>query len=408
MKKADAIPSNANSASKVQASGASKLSARYWAGRVFQNRGAGFYFVQVQHGGTRRAVCLQTTDNREASIRAAKIYEAIRLRGWDAALAEANPNRVPTKDVPTIGDVCAGLATLDKRPATVRNYSVALRWWGAQILGLKPSREHFGPRSAEYRARLDAVQLSRLDGKTCTTIAGRFIAESGSDATLQRRAKLSIRSLHRNAKAGLRAVEKAERLTLPEPKPFAGFQPPAAKALPYRGAINAPDLLRRAHAELAGRDLEAFRVVLLGLGAGLRRSEIANLRWRHVDGAKSRIVVESHGTFQTKNDASESAVHVDAGLINALGKAGEPSELVVSALAVDAAVQWLRAQGVTALRPLHELRKEFGSLVFQSSDLLTASRQLRHGSLAMTAQVYVEARTKAAPAIGAMLAGGAA
>jgi integrase len=52
---------------------------------------------------------------------------------------------------------------------------------------------------------------------------------------------------------------------------------------------------------------------------------------------------------------------------------------------------------------MHTLRKEFGSIVCQSADLLTASKQLRHSSLAVTAGIYVESRRKAAPAIGAML-----
>ena len=53
--------------------------------------------------------------------------------------------------------------------------------------------------------------------------------------------------------------------------------------------------------------------------------------------------------------------------------------------------------------PLHTLRKEFGSIVNEASDLFTASKALRHSSLAVTAATYVENRKRVAPDIGAML-----
>jgi integrase len=152
----------------------------------------------------------------------------------------------------------------------------------------------------------------------------------------------------------------------------------------------------------------AFRVLLLALGAGLRRGEIEHLRWHSVDVGRLQIRVEASGTWQAKNAQSEAAVDVDPGLIAALGTPAGPDDPVVDPLAIEHAVRWLRRQGVTSPKPLHACRKEFGSIVAQTADLLTASRQLRHGSLAVTAAVYVESRRKASPNIGAMLAGGAA
>ena len=129
---------------------------------------------------------------------------------------------------------------------------------------------------------------------------------------------------------------------------------------------------------------------------GTDKAAIAELG-AEVDAACRQIgflVVKGHG--------------VDPGLIAALGTPAGPDDPVVDPLAIEHAVQWLRRQGVSAPKPLHLLRKEFGSLIAASADLLTASRQLRHGSLAVTAAIYVESRRKASPAIGQMLAGGAA
>ena len=409
MKKENAIPSNAKSASKVQATGASKLSARYWLDRVFQNHGTGFYFAQIQHAGTRRAVCLQSVDRRDASIAAAKLYADIRLRGWEPALAALDPSRAAgQKEAVAVGDVCLALAALDMRPATVSNYSRALRWWSAQILESKPSRADFGKRSVEYRAKLDALPLARLNRAACDDVRAKFIAKAGGDVILQRRARVSLKAFLRNAKAAIAAAVKGGGITIAGSRPFDGFTVSGATATAYRSELDAAKLIRDARSELAKADPEAFRAILLALGAGLRRSEIENLKWRHVDVAACQIRVESHAGWQTKNSSSERSVDVDAGTVAALGTPADPSDAVVPPMATDAAVRWLRSKGVTAEKPLHSLRKEFGSLVFKAADLLTASRQLGHSSLAVTAEVYVETRTKAAPAIGAMLAGGEA
>jgi integrase len=50
---------------------------------------------------------------------------------------------------------------------------------------------------------------------------------------------------------------------------------------------------------------------------------------------------------------------------------------------------WLRAHGVTARKPIHELRKEFGSMVNRKHGLSAASDQLRHSGIATTAAYYM-------------------
>jgi integrase len=53
---------------------------------------------------------------------------------------------------------------------------------------------------------------------------------------------------------------------------------------------------------------------------------------------------------------------------------------------------------------LHDLRREFGSIIAATSDIYTASRQLRHSNIATTAAYYLDNRRRVAPAIGDMLA----
>jgi len=62
-----------------------------------------------------------------------------------------------------------------------------------------------------------------------------------------------------------------------------------------------------------------------------------------------------------------------------------------------------REQGVKGQRPLHTLRKEFGSLLCQVHRIHTASKALRHGSLSVASQFCVESRKRATSGIGALL-----
>lgn len=55
---------------------------------------------------------------------------------------------------------------------------------------------------------------------------------------------------------------------------------------------------------------------------------------------------------------------------------------------------WLRGKGVTAIKPLHELRKEFGSQLCAKYGIYAASRMLRHSDIAITAQHYLDQKER--------------
>jgi len=118
------------------------------------------------------------------------------------------------------------------------------------------------------------------------------------------------------------------------------------------------------------------------------------------------IDVAAGGSWRPKTDSSENIVHVDAGLLKELELyRGEPTATVLRqpSRGVEDAVTWLRRQGITASKPLHTLRKEFGSMVYAATDLLVAAKQLRHSTTKVTESFYVEPRKQYAPPIGQML-----
>jgi integrase len=68
---------------------------------------------------------------------------------------------------------------------------------------------------------------------------------------------------------------------------------------------------------------------------------------------------------------------------------------------------WLRKKGITDGKPIHALRKEYGSVVNQKYDIFVASRALRHASVAITDQYYVDARgARPTVGLGYLLTGG--
>jgi len=65
---------------------------------------------------------------------------------------------------------------------------------------------------------------------------------------------------------------------------------------------------------------------------------------------------------------------------------------------------WLRAHGVTAQKPNHELRKEAGSIINENFGLHSASVFLRHADISTTAKSYVDNRKRVTVGLGSLLA----
>ena len=79
----------------------------------------------------------------------------------------------------------------------------------------------------------------------------------------------------------------AFRVKIPSPLPFEKCKFYPAEDMSYRSRIDSGALVRAAQTELSERDPEVYKVLLLALGAGLRRSEIDTLTFDQVDFAKN-------------------------------------------------------------------------------------------------------------------------
>ena len=66
-------------------------------------------------------------------------------------------------------------------------------------------------------------------------------------------------------------------------------------------------------------------------------------------------------------------------------------------------IAWLRAKGVDGEKPLHTLRKEFGSLIAQQFGIYAAKEILGHADIATTAGHYLEVKVKPMSGLGHLL-----
>ncbi len=162
-----------------------------------------------------------------------------------------------------------------------------------------------------------------------------------------------------------------------------------------------------------------FKAFLLALGAGLRRGEIDRLEWSAFRWDHHLIRIETTRHFEPKTEHSIGDVQVDPELMSVFrgyaantGFVIEGPETACDQYRAKEVFErlsvWLRAHGVKAKKPIHELRKEFGSMVNRKHGLSAASDQLRHSGIAITAAYYIDKPRQATSGIGALLAGKAA
>jgi hypothetical protein len=68
-------------------------------------------------------------------------------------------------------------------------------------------------------------------------------------------------------------------------------------------------------------------------------------------------------------------------------------------------VEWLRSKGVQGNKPLHALRKLYGSALADLHGLHAASSGLRHADIRTTSAFYADRRVKVTPGFGSAISG---
>lgn len=239
-------------------------------------------------------------------------------------------------------------------------------------------------------------------------------------------------------------------IKLPSPLPFSDFDYEPQGSMRYRSEINAETLLLEAKEELleanpenehayvngalvddsspysvkirtgkADSKHEAFKILILALCAGLRRGEIDLLQWSQIMWDDCSIRIENTDCFTPKADSCGD-VPVDPEIIELFRSFYENSNsrFVIDGTEPNPAAKyryyrthrhhrtlldWLRSKGVTAVNPIHSLRKEFGSILCREAGILVASRLLRHASIMITEKHYIENQRRVTAGLGSLL-----
>ncbi len=397
--------------------------------------------VRIAHLGRREWFNTGTANKAAAAETARKIYLSLISKGWQPTLDQFKPDMQVSKDGATVGDFLDQVkAVSGLKPVTYEIYAKKFRSLVAGVCRIDGGVSKHDYVNGGHKAWLEKVHAIRLDKLTPDKINEWKVRElkAASANPLQlKRAGVTVRSVLLSSKALFTpAIRKHLTLRLPSPLPFEGVTLPEAGKSRYKSEINPALLLTAAKRELAdgvqeeGKPAtprpELFKIALLALGAGLRRDEIDKLQWSQIQWHRNTIRVETTEHGGTKSADSEADVDVDPGLLEILKtympKPGKGSPFVIQSkinprpLSVKnhhyrcnrqfkELIAWLRGKGLKSRNALHALRKEFGSQICAQAGIFAASSALRHSSINLTREYYIDKKQPAVFQVSKFLAG---
>jgi integrase len=424
-------------AQRASAEGYPKTDVRYWQKTIFRRTyrkdGQGFlvshYSARVQYGGRRAFFALegQGLNRAAAADHAREIYLFLLANGWEATLAKYKPSPIKSAEgaCSTVGDFIDQIkATGASRGRTLEDYIRSFRHVVADIFAISGGTSKYDYRGggrAEWIKRVNAVRLIEITPVRIQKWKKDFVAKAGRNPLKARAARISVNSFLRQAKS-LFAPKHLKFVTLPAgfTSPFSGVQLEPSQSMRYQSAFNLEELLAKGLEELFN-DTEALKVLLLAGLAGLRRNEIDKLPWSafNWDRGTLRVAVTEH--FGPKSAHSIGEVDLDAELLVFFreSKAKGSSSFVIDSpiearplagyshyrceAIFSRLTSWLTAHGVPGDKPLHTLRKEFGSRICELHGIYAASRQLRHADIGITSQHYLDKKAHVTVGLGHLL-----
>ncbi|MEM9009269.1 MAG: site-specific integrase [Cyanobacteria bacterium P01_F01_bin.86] len=362
-----------------------------------------------------------SSNRKEAAKRAAEISTYLLAHGWPATLRKFKKGGAAKA---TVGQVIeASLSLSSARASSLSTYAKALRKIVSEIAKIPDARKFDGLSGGAdaWRKRVDAVKFAEVTPDRVNAWKQYRIKRHGKDVKAKRKEIVTTNSLIRNAKA-LFAKKILpflhESVELPENLPFDGVSLEKSPSMRYHSKIDAAKLMGKADEELATSDTEAYKVFLLSLVCGLRRSEIDNLLWRNFDFDNQLLRVETTEYHQLKSEDSAGEIDLDEKLTAHFAEArflDSEGEFVVRSqyaptrerksrsyrceAVFNRLNKWLKENGVDAAKPTHTLRKEIGSVIASQYGIFEASRYLRHSDIRITSTFYADKKRRVIPSL---------
>lgn len=415
-----------------------KLDQRYWKPRLFRRTdvggggGAETYSIRIQYRGKRHQFDTGSSEKGEAARVSVELFRSVVEHGWQKTIRDhaarigrlGNVLKEPKLDEKaTVGGLIKAFNALSTTRESSRvAYIRSLRKVYADINHIPFVRRTNGKHDGGegWRIRVDALPIASVTPEKVARWKQETLAKTKGETERGRRL-VTLNTLIRNCRAifarRLRPL-MAGMVKWPEQMPFEGVPMEKAPSTRYRSRTDARLILRKASEELKASKPEVYKIICLALRCGLRRAEIDSLLWKSVNLERKVIHVESNEYYSLKSADSHGEIDLGDDFVRELKamKKSARSEFVVESegtprphtgsgsyrcdLKFAETVIWLRKKGVTADRPLHELRKEVGSLIAREHGIFAASRFLRHSDIRITSQVYVDKKQRILPSFG--------
>jgi len=412
----------------------SKTDVRFWQDRLFREtyRSNGrkcetsHWSARLQHDGRRERFPLYTPNKAAAAAKARDIYLYLAANGWEATLARYRKPKIvqePKNDRPvTVGEFLDEIFRTASNRRTVEGYAKSFRQIVSQSFGLATDTDKYDHRyggQSKWLEKVHSIKLAEMTPSRVQEWKLSFLATAGIDPLELRRARISVNSLVRQARS-LFADKRTRHLqvSLPNPLPFDGVDFEPRQSMKYRSEIDVVALIKAAKAELRDSLPEAYKVFLLAVGAGLRKKEIDLLEWRSFRWEENVIRIEATRYFHPKSEDSIADLPIDREVMALFRDYydGAKGSFVIKSKRAPLPAKprqyyrceptfeqmniWLRKHGINGDKPLHTLRKEYGSLLTRSYGIHAASRALRHADLRTTSEHYSDSTARVTPGIG--------
>ena len=411
-----------------------KSDIRHWQRAVFQRpykyknrtRHVGHYSVKMMFQGRREEFPLRTANKAAAAAEAKKIHQFLMASGWEATIAKFKPApQLIAGDgiISTVGEYIEAVqaTTSSTRARTLAEYIRTFRRIVAgafEIDDAKKTDYRKGGR-ARWLERVHAIELAKITPHRIQAWKIAFLARAGQSPIKQRSARISVNSALRGARS-LFSSRRTKFVNLPPGfvSPFASVPLEPRVSMRYHSGFDIEAIVRDALRELSDSDPEVLKVILLSAACGLRRAEVDALSWEAFNFAKRTLHIEPSEHFQPKSEDSIGVIDLEGRVAKFFqrfkAKARGPfvieSHLRPKANATYAhyrcqtvferATRWLRKHGLRDQKPLHQLRKEYGSRICDRYGIFVSSRMLRHSDVAITAAHYLDKQKKAVAGLG--------
>lgn len=329
----------------------------------------GKFYIRKQHEGKRKDVALGTDKKTTAQQRGTRFLATLEATGsWSKAVAELKGKEV-------------------LKPGDSPSYEQMRELYEEfQKQSPKPVRETTREQNLGALKRLMERSKARTIGEIDTT-------NLGENPTANVRLAKSI------FKPAALVYYRKQGVTLQNP--FTDFEMASEKPTKYDPITkdNAKQIWKDA---LDDKDPVTGLIILLAMGAGLRRSEIdkARVSWL----GESSLKVQQEEDFIPKSRENRT-IPIGEGMVKLLleqrGKCdpssydpylvpGRGRSAVRHNRKYRALPEWFRKRGVEDSRPLHSMRKYYGSVIFTKLGVEAAASYLGHSSIQLTYSTYAD------------------